>query len=92
MLDVPVRVLGFKFNKSTLDGQAFYAVVELERLDGKDPAKLTVTCGGRNVMMQLVKSKEKGWLSNPVAMSGTKNADGNQVLRLLAVGNPLDDV
>jgi hypothetical protein len=92
LIDVPVRVLDFKLNPSGLEGQAVYAVVELERLDGKDPAKQTVTCGGRNVMMQLVKALEKGWLTNPVAMTKKATSEGYEVLWLVAAGNPLDDV
>jgi hypothetical protein len=94
LIDVPVRVLGFKLNPSGLEGQAVYAVVELERLDGDmdNPAKLTVTCGGRNVMMQLVKALEKGWLQNPVAMTKKATSEGYEVLWLIAAGNPLDEV
>jgi hypothetical protein len=89
MLDTPVRVIDFKFNKSALENQAIYAVVELALVDGGEVK--TVTCGGRNVMMQLVKAKEKGWLGKPVAMTAKKTGDNNTVLWLTAVGNPLDD-
>lgn len=94
LIGVPVRVLDFKFNPSGIENQGIYAVVDLERLDGDmdDPVKVTVTCGGRNVMMQLAKALEKGWLGNPVAMTEKPTAEGYKVLWLVAAGNPLDEV
>lgn len=91
LLGVPVKVLDFKLNPSGLEGQTVYAVCELELLDGSG-SKVTVTCGGKNVMMQLVKALEKGWLGQSVTLMEKPTSEGYKVLWLEAAGNPLDDV
>jgi hypothetical protein len=83
-LDVPVLVRGFHLNRSSFDGQGapIYAVVDISRLD--DGELLTVTCGGRNVLTQLVKMLEKGWQENPVKLTGRQTGEGYTALWLEA--------
>jgi len=83
MLDVPVRVTDIRFNRSSFQGQGspIYAVADLVRLDTGE--QTTVTCGGRNVLMQLVSALKHGWLAtHAVAMTARPTADGNTVLWL----------
>ena len=87
---VPVVVSDFKLNPSGLEGQSVYAVADVTRVDTGE--MLTVTCGGRNVMMQLVKALEMGWLDKPVAIVSKQTSEGYSVLWLEAADNPLDDV
>ena len=87
LVDVPVRVLGFKLNPSTAasggTGPSVYAVVDLVVLETGEQE--TVTCGGRNVLAQLVKALEKGWLGNPIRLIAKPTAEGNTALWLQAV-------
>lgn len=83
LLDVPVQVVNFHLNKSTVDGGRggpLYAVVEVVRLS--DSEQLTVTCGGRNVLAQLAKILENGWWDKPVKMVARRTGEGYDVLRL----------
>ena len=82
-LDVPVKVKGFHLNASGFDesGSAVYAVVDLVTPDGELD---TVTCGGRNVLVQLVKALEKGWLDRPVKMVERPTASGFKTLWLVS--------
>jgi hypothetical protein len=76
-LGVPVLVRSFHLNPSGFaaeGGAPVYAVVDLTL--GENGEAVTVTCGGRNVLMQLVKALEKGWLDKPVKLVAKKtNAD-----------------
>lgn len=61
-LDRPVAIYGFHLNPSTIKDSPIgaYAVVELAATDGDDAGDIvTVSCGGRNVLMQLVKALEE---------------------------------
>lgn len=91
LIGVPVKVRDFHLNPSGLEGQTVYAVCELELLDGSE-STTTVTCGGKNVLMQLVKALEQGWLDKPVVLMEKPTNEGYKVLWLEAAGNPLDDV
>ena len=85
MMDVPVFVRDVKLNRSTIAGSTgapVYAVCELERLD--NASRVTVTCGGRNVLAQLVKAMEKGWLDRPVKLIGKPTGEGYTALWLQA--------
>lgn len=60
LLGEVVTVGGFHLNPSTLEGQsAVYAVVSLRR-EGEDDFK-PYSCGGGNVLTQLLKAWEQGW-------------------------------
>jgi hypothetical protein len=91
-LDVPMRVHRFHLNPSSFEGSSsVYAVVDVERLDGKDPAGVfTVTCGGRNVLAQLVKALEKGWLAKPVSLIAKRTREGYDALWLQDASNPIE--
>lgn len=61
LLDVPVIIYGFHLNPSSFDEStsSVYAVVEL--VAGDDGEIRSYSCGGENVLVQLVKAWEKGW-------------------------------
>lgn len=84
-----VTVKDFHLNPTTFNtgdgGPAAYAVVDIELSDGSIK---TVTCGGRNVLMQLVKALEKGWLVNQVVLIAKPTAEGNTALWLQAAPTP----
>ena len=84
MLDVPVLVRNVKLNRSSFEGSAssIYAVCDLERLDNAE--RVTVTCGGRNVLAQLVKMLEKSWTDKPVKLIGKQTGEGYTALWLQA--------
>lgn len=53
ILDVPLQVSGVKWQRSRQDGgSTCYAVISATNVDTEE--KLTITCGGRNVMTQLL--------------------------------------
>lgn len=96
LLDVPVFVRSFHLNSSGFEqGSSVYAVCDLQRADGANwddgRPTLTVTCGGRNVLAQLVKMLEKGWLDRPVAMIAKRTREGFDALWLESATNPLDE-
>lgn len=82
LLDIGVLVRKLHLNKSTVAGGSLYAVVDVERLD--DGSALTVSCGGRNVLAQLVKLVEKGWTDKPVKMIAKRTSEGYDALWLTA--------
>ena len=72
-LGVPFLVRDFHLNRTRFEDRpegapSVYAVCTLERLDGEEPAVVTVTTGGQNVLAQLLLILEKGWWDNPVKM------------------------
>ena len=78
-----VLVRDVHFNRSTFgEGSVVYAVVDVERLD--DGSTETVTCGGTNVLMQLVTMLRNGWQDRPVKLTAKPTAEGNEVLWLEA--------
>lgn len=83
-MDVPVLVKDFHLNRSSFDGAGapIYAVVDIEKLD--DGETVTVTCGGRNVLTQLVKMLQKGWTDQPVKLTGRQTGEGYTALWLEA--------
>lgn len=82
LLDEPVKLRDFHLNKAGFEGgSAVYAVCEVERLS--DGELLTVSCGGRNVLTQLVKILEKGWWDNPIKMIAKRTAEGFDALWLV---------
>lgn len=91
-IDVPVFVRDFHLNKSGFEradgGSSVFAVVDLARADGNNwpdgHETITVTCGGRNVLMQLVKALEKGWLDRAVKLTSRPTSEGYNVLWLEA--------
>lgn len=55
----PIVVTGVHWNEAKVkDGAPVYAVIDA-KLDDKP---VTITCGSRNVMMQLYQANAKGWL------------------------------
>jgi hypothetical protein len=94
MLNEPVFVQDFRLNRSSIKDSAspVYAVVDLARADGKnwrdksgkESRVIAVTCGGRNVLVQLVKALEKGWLDKPVKLTSKQTGEGFNVLWLEA--------
>lgn len=84
LLDVPVLVRDLHLNRSTVEGgtgPAVYAVVDLVVV--KTGEIKTVTCGGRNVLIQLVKMLEKGWLDRAVKITQKRTGEGFNVLWLV---------
>ncbi len=84
-LGVPVFVRDIRLNKSTVKGgtgPSVYAVVDIA--DAVKGDVHTVTCGGRNVLVQLIKMLEKDWLNKPVKMTERPTAEGYNVLWLEA--------
>lgn len=85
-LEVPVKVLGVHFNRSTIEGglSSVYAVVDL--VDTNTGETATVTCGGRNVLVQLLKMLEKGeeWMDREVRLTQRQTSEGYKVLWLEA--------
>jgi hypothetical protein len=72
-----VTVGGFHLNPSTQEGgSAVYAVVSLRR-DGEDDF-MPYSCGGANVLTQLLKAWEQGWFpfqASLVSKKTSKNFD-----------------
>jgi hypothetical protein len=87
-IGVPVQVKSFKLNPTTYGadengGSSVYAVVDIVTPDG---VLESVTCGGRNVLTQLVRGLEKGWLEDHTfALESKPTAGGNEALWLRAV-------
>ena len=82
----PVLVRRFHLNPSTIKKEtgkpspAVYAVVEMVRGSGEVELR---QCGGGNVLTQLVKAWEHGWLPCRLKiMSSEVRGTGNTVLRL----------
>jgi len=74
---VPVKVQTFHLNRSAFAGEggsSIYAVVDMTILSSGEV--VTVTCGGRNVLAQLVKMLEKGWFDRPVTLTSKPTAAG----------------
>lgn len=69
-LDQTVVVYGFHLNKSTIENaegeKGVYAVVELAQVGTGE--MMTVSIGGRNVLMQLVKAWEEGRFPFPAKL------------------------
>jgi len=89
--DVPVYVRGFHLNPTAFDsnqqGASVYAVVDVEPVDERNGPPATVTCGGRNVLTQLVKMlqhKSDGWMDKPVKLESRKTGEGYDALWLVA--------
>ena len=87
MLDRAVMVRDVHFNRSTIDGagQSIYAVVDL--VDADTGESISVTCGGANVLSQLVVGLQQGWLideKRPVKLIENKTAAGYGALWLEA--------
>lgn len=83
----PVVVRSFKLNRTSFEetaGAPVYAVCDLVLGSGE---VVTVTCGGRNVLAQLVKMLQKGWLDNAeyaVKLDAKKTGEGYTALWLVA--------
>ena len=83
LLDVPVEVRGFRLNPSGYEqGSSVYAVVDLTRLDTGE--SIGVSCGGQNVLVQLVKLLELDALPAKVKLTGKRTGEGYQALWLQA--------
>lgn len=87
-LGVPVLVRDFHLNRTKFEDRAegspsVYAVVDLERLDGEEPATMQVACGGQNVLAQLLLIAKRDWWDNPVKMiAKDTSTPGRQTLWL----------
>lgn len=84
----PAEVLGLHLNRSTVEqgegGSPVYAVVDVNWLD--DGEKASVTCGGRNVLAQLVRAHQLGLIPGVrVKLSASRTGEGYQVLWLESV-------
>lgn len=91
LVGVPVRVVDFHLNPTQFtpgeggQGASVYAVVDLELVGQEDQGIKTVTCGGRNVLAQLVKMAERGWSEHVVTIISKPTAEGYNALWLQAV-------
>jgi hypothetical protein len=92
-LEMPVYVRGFHLNPTALESSegrtspSVYAIVDIEPVDERNGAAMTVTCGGRNVLTQLVmmlQHKGDGWMDKPVKMTSRQTSDNFQALWLVA--------
>lgn len=84
MLEVPVKIVDVHFNRSGFEGQSIYAVADVVGPDGEIH---TVTCGGRNVMAQLVVGVKNGWFeTNTFQLVEKKTSEGFGALWLEIVG------
>jgi|SRR5215831_14267583 hypothetical protein len=85
-LEIPVFVKSFHLNPTgykVQGGPTVYAVVEIaEAIEGRED---TVTCGGRNVLVQLMKMLENDWFDKPVMLISKDTAEGYKALWLKAV-------
>lgn len=86
LVGVPVVIPGpgsIHFNRSGFEGQSVYAVVDLITPDGQQQV---VSCGGQNVLAQLVAALQNGWLGPdyPVRMVENDTAEGYKALWLEA--------
>jgi hypothetical protein len=82
-LGIPVLVQDFHLNPTgfLVEGNpSVYAVCDIAKLE--DGEIVTVTCGGRNVLMQLLKMKQRGWSDRPVVLVNKRTAEGYNVLWL----------
>lgn len=60
-LNIPLEIIAVKWQRSTMEGAAnVYAVLTANIIGTTD--QITVTCGGRNVMMQLLNASHRGFL------------------------------
>lgn len=88
-LDRPAEVHSFHFNRSSFEqgegqsGSSVYAIVDLTWLD--DGERQAVTCGGRNVMVQLVQALRHNLLPVRVRLIANRTSEGYQALWLEAV-------
>lgn len=86
MLGREVKVTDVHFNRSTVegDGPPVYAVCDL--VDTDTGETISVSCGGANVLMQLVVGVRNGWFAdNAVRLIENKTANGYGALWLEAV-------
>jgi hypothetical protein len=83
---VPVTINSWHLNPSSVEGDeggsGVYAVVDLTRMD--DGEHIAVTCGGANVLAQLVTATRNGWLDRPVKLTSNKTRAGYSALWLEA--------
>lgn len=86
----PAEVNGLHLNQSTYEASeggvtsAVYAVVDVTWLDDGEVG--TVTCGGRNVLMQLVQALRKGLIPGAkVKLVGNRTGEGYEALWLESV-------
>ena len=83
LMDVPVLVRSVHLNRSTFDaGSPIYAVCDLMIADSGEIT--TVTCGGRNVLAQLLTMLKNGWQNHPVRLTAKTTGEGYSVLWLQA--------
>jgi hypothetical protein len=96
LVDKPVYVRDVRFNPSTKrdkdkQGPSIYAVVDVQPFDpetGEMQDVRTVSCGGRNVLIQLYKMLEKGWADRPVMLISKDTSEGYEALYLESVEAP----
>jgi hypothetical protein len=75
----PCSVLGFRFNRSGFErGSSVYAVIDLVWHDTGEQE--TVSCGGRNVLMQLVRAATLSAVPFDCKLHGNRTGDGNTAL------------
>lgn len=95
-LDRPAIIRSVHFNRTGLAdaASAIYAIVDLAW--GESGEAQTVSCGGRNVLMQLLTGVRKGWFTpeRQVVLRERETGAGFKVLWLedAYADNPLDQV
>lgn len=87
-LGIPVRIRDVRLNRSTKSedgksGPSVYAVVDLLVVETGE--MVTVQCGGRNVLVQLLKIVEKRWTEQTYRLVSKPTGSGYDVLWLEAV-------
>lgn len=81
-LDHPFTLKTFHLNRSSFEqGSSVYAVCDLVSLD--DGAEMQVTCGGRNVLAQMLRLLELGTLPADVKLTSKRTQEGYEALWLV---------
>lgn len=86
MLDTPFKITDVHFNRSKIEGEGapVYAIVDVVLLDTGE--QVSCSCGGKNVLAQLVVGLKNGWLDgNVFQLIANKTADNYDALWLEAI-------
>lgn len=87
ILDTPFRITDVHFNRSKLnegEGAPVYAIVDIVTVDTGEA--ISTSCGGKNVLAQLVVGLKNGWLADNVfQLIANRTTDGYDALWLEAL-------
>lgn len=87
--DVPYRIRHIDWSTSDIDGGVgIFAIVTAVNLSNNTTE--VITTGATNVLIQLAKLKQKGWLNQPIQYTVRKTNSGFEVGRLRKAEDPGD--